>query len=263
MRRETVYISPATRKQIHMDMIRMIDRYIRGLVSGIALLRYMRRRGFTETEVWTIVREYETLKLEKKSAIFIRKGRRWIKLEILRIILTFSIETGGGKEPLYCEVTADTSISGLLSREKVKEIAMRIVNAVLKLFYVVFDVNKDFPKDLWEIYREIGSRIKHVRALLKKQGTIHESLLDFILTGIEHVTGVLTRPFEEYAVTMKILKIGVEYAEAKQIVYPRVRVQIEKRGKYPFTAKCYLIIADRSLFDMVGRTAMALELEVI
>jgi len=165
-------------------------------------------------------------------------------IEFLRVILTFSIETGEGHEPFYAEVTCDTVIPAEMPEETKSELVERIANAVIKLFWIIFDALKDVTKDkqeLWgkEAYDKVLKRVIFFQKYAKE---ISETAMDNLLKMIRELGGLLRSP-EEYVTQQAIIKIGVEYhyafkeAEPK---YPIIGILIEK-GTSPATKGDWVI----------------------
>lgn len=154
-------------------------------------------------------------------------------IENLRIILTFSIETGTGHEPFFAEVTCDTVIPAAMPREIQTEVVNRIVNAVVKLFWIMFDVQKALYD--MEIMGLKGTEpynfiVKRKQFFQKYATEIFEASMDNLLKAIIEMKA-LQRSRDEYVTKQAILKIGVEYMIAPkgaEPLYPIVDVLIEK-----------------------------------
>ncbi len=151
--------------------------------------------------------------------------------KFLRLIVTFSIETGTGHEPLYAEVTCDTVI-GLDETVALD----RILNAVIKLFWIMFDVQKalkdiEYLKDTSKEAKEIYDFVVKRKIYFQKYATeIYEAAMDNLLKIIIELDGI-ARDSEEYVTCQAIIKIGVEYYPAPEGAkprYPDVHVLIEK-----------------------------------
>ena len=150
----------------------------------------------------------------------------------LRVVITFSIETGEGHEPFYAEVTCDTVVG---AEETVA--VDRVVNATIKLFWIMFDVQKALYDLSWlkesekkeekEIYDFI---VKRKIFFQKYAEEIYEEAMDNLLSVIIELGG-LERSGEEYITCQAIIKIGMEYFPAPEEAepkYPYVHVLIEK-----------------------------------
>ena len=194
----------------HTELFR-IDRDYRGLVYAIRALRGWQTRDRKEIE----------------------KLKRLIPpIKALKLTLTFSIETGRGNEPFYAEVTCNTIIPAETTREQEREIVDRIVNAVVKLFWILFDTWKDITKDkraLWgaKVYNDLVKRAVYFQKYAKK---IYEEAMDNFLKKLMELGGLKRDP-EEYVTTQAILKIGLEVHPASpedEPKYPTVHVLIEK-----------------------------------
>ena len=179
--------------------------------------------------------------------------------KFLRVVVTFSIETGTGHEPFYAEVTCDTVI-------KAEEIAAtdRIMNAVIKLFWILFDIQKALKDLEWlkespkreekEIYDFIVKR----KEFFQKYATeIYEEAMDNLLKVIIKLEGIARDP-EEYVTCQAIIKIGVEYYPAPEDAepkYPKVHVLIEKgtsaEAKGDWVIERTLLMAAETEVDML------------
>ena len=177
----------------------------------------------------------------------------------LRVVITFSIETGKGHEPFYAEVTCDTVIGA-----EEPAAVDRIVNAVIKMFWIMFDVQKALYDLSWlkdskkkeetEIYDFI---VKRKEFFQKYAEEIYEYAMDNLLKVIIKLEG-LTRDREEYVTCQAIIKIGVEYYPAPKEAepkYPHVHVLIEKgtsaETKGQWTIERMLLIAPETEVDML------------
>ena len=177
----------------------------------------------------------------------------------LRIVITFSIETGRGHEPFYAEVTCDTVVS-------VEEAVAvdRIVNATIKLFWIMFDIQKALYDLSWlkdsekkeekEIYDFI---VKRKEFFQKYAEEIYEEAMDNLLKVIIKLEG-LARDLEEYVTCKAIIKIGIEYYPAPEEAepkYPHVHVLIEKgtsvETKGQWTIERLLLIAPETEINML------------
>lgn len=235
------------------EIYEMIIRLIRELEERISIraemiaereesMRVRREEtGLSHRLLFSIDREYRGWEYSRRAYLgWQTRDRRQIEelkkvippIRAYRIILTFSIETGEGHEPFYAEVTCDTVISAEIPEEKQREMINRIINAVIKLFWIVFDAFKcvmDDRKTIWG-QTEYDAILKRVIYFQKYATTVFEYAMDNLLKRlIDH--GCLTRPPEEYVTRQAILKIGVEYHFAPEKAvpeYPMVHVLIEK-----------------------------------
>ena len=185
----------------------------------------------------------------------------------LRIVITFSIETGRGHEPFYAEVTCDTVVG---AEETVA--VDRIVNATIKLFWIMFDVQKALydlgwlkvseKKEETEIY---DFMVKRKIFFQKYAEEIYEEAMDNLLKVIIKLEGLARDP-EEYVSCQAIIKIGVEYypsPEEAEPKYPKVHVLIEKgtsaETKGQWTIERVLLIAPETEIDILKLLAMRYE----
>lgn len=187
-----------------------------------------------------------------------------IKVSILPSRLTFSIDTNkshGRHTDFFAEVTAITNVE----HESEYEAIERIINACLKLFWVVFDSYKDLKKDYKNIWgtEQYNKLLRMSMAISKKATVIEESNLDYfiksmILTGSFKCKGdigcpeYITRSSLDYYVTReKIIKIGSErlVQEKQALNYPEVYIRIEVKGR-GIIKECKLIIAETTEIDM-------------
>ena len=166
-------------------------------------------------------------------------------IKYVEISMTFSIETEKGHQPIYCEVTCRTVVPYGLEKGEEREIWRRVVNAVLKMFYLHFDVYKDAPKK-----SDLGRWATHIM----RKTIITENELDRLIRAIMRIGG-LKRPREEYLTYQSIIKIGVErlYAIEAEPEYPEIKVIIEKGPKKDATEPIIektLIASDSTLVDL-------------
>ena len=185
----------------------------------------------------------------------------------LRVVITFSIETGEGHEPFYAEVTCDTVVGA----EETAAVD-RIVNATIKLFWIMFDVQKALYDLSWlkesekkeekEIYDFI---VKRKMFFQKYAEEIYEYAMDNLLSVIIKLGG-LERSREEYVTCQAIIKIGIEYYPAPEEAepkYPKVHILIEKgtsvETKGEWTIERVLLIADETEIDIMRILGMRYE----
>jgi hypothetical protein len=130
----------------------------------------------------------------------------------VQLTIIFSVETGGGREPLVAELRADTSINYQNFQARESDITRRIVNAGVKVFWFAFDRSKDFHKDdpnrdtldyFWE-----GNELAEVD-------------MDWLFKEIIKVGG-LKLAKDEYFVYQAVIKVGVQ-----------VTHEVETRSAYP------------------------------
>lgn len=205
---------------------------------------------------------------------------------MLRIIITFSIETGTGHEPLFAEVDSETIVDLYLPNED--EIIYRVVNATIKLFWICFDSFKE----LMEEYRALWGAEEYDRLLdtaifFQKHALIpykiDEKLLvenkrkgmdNFIKSLIGH--GAFKREPNQYAsrqvdsiTKQAIIKIGVYHQlalDTQEPQYPDVHILIEK-GKSAehhrdFTIERLLMIADETVVGEVINILKLLQMAI-
>ena len=270
------------------EIYEMIIRLIRELEERISIraelitereesMRVRREEtGLSHLWLFAIDREYRGWEYSRRALLgWQTRDRRQIEelkkvippIKAYRIILTFSIETGEGHEPFYAEVTCDTVISAEMPEEQQKEMINRIINAVIKLFWIVFDSFKcvmDDRKTIWG-QEEYDAILKRVIFFQKYATTVFEYAMDNLLKRlIDH--GCLTRPPEEYVTRQAILKIGIEYhyaLETSEPAYPMVHVLIEKgrdeESKGEWTIERNIQIADETDIDIMMILDMRVE----
>jgi hypothetical protein len=227
----------------HAELLTIEPEYRRLYFSRLALLGWQRRDQARLEELRKAVPPYR----------------------YLRIQITFSIDTKRGHQPFYAEVTCDSVIRAE-DEPKLREIIGRIVNAALKLFFVLFD----YAKCLFDIrgtaiYDAVERRIRSIIHRAKTGGGVKEDELDWIISNLAAYGG-LDRPREEYVTHQAIIKIGVEAPmpapEEAEPKYPEVHVLIEKgmsSEEIAKTAELYLIVSDRTEEDMARRLGMEIE----
>jgi hypothetical protein len=202
-------------------------------------------------------------------------------LKAIRMIMTFSIETGRGHETFYAEVTAETVIEADLTVEQRHKISNRLMNATIKLFWIIFDANKAITKDKKQIWgEEVYSRLRDFKnfihyqvvksiipedipkiyEILKAHPPIAlESAMDNFIYALKQLGCFEERGLDEFVTRQAIIKIGVEYQYAKETdepKYPLAYLLVEKggsretKGEWIFTAK--LQISEATDLDMMG-----------
>ena len=183
--------------------------------------------------------------------------------KFLRVIITFSIETGEGHEPFYAEVTCDTVIS-----RGERAPVDRLINATIKLFWIMFDIQKALYDLRWlkEEDKEAYDALVKRKEFFQKYATeIYEYAMDNLLKRIIELNAFIRDP-DEYVTTQAVIKIGVEYLPAPKEAepkYPRVHILIEKgkdRGtKGEWTIERMLLIADETDVDIMKILEMRYE----
>ena len=296
IRRMPWWWSPLTQKQVHMDTYSMLS-YWRWMVEA-DIIRFCRERGFVGEEYLLLEGEFDRGELQEREAMFrvdqtkpitIRRYPLDIelipevytprlleeellttytiieKLEYLKIILTFSIETGTGHDvPFFAEVTCDTTVQAVADRA---EIERRVVNAVLKWFFIVFDAFKivrtadvpdrhpqvliDYVRYLQvhaEPIREVEWRtfFREGRTVRVKRGM--DGFFTYREHGVDIMELILTQiaiEGPEYFITREsFIAIGAEYGTADfEYEYPTVHVIIEKTRPTRYRVERTLILA--------------------
>jgi hypothetical protein len=204
----------------------------------------------------------------------------------LKVSITFSIDTGTGKEPFYAEVTCET----IIDADK-KYLVRNIANAVVKYFWVMFDYQKAL-KDLKHLktgsalQRETYSRLVSRMAFIQRVATIRirspenwidevrklpyevrEDYIDKTLKTIRDAGGFRRNP-DEYVTRNALLKIGVEYfiaGDEDEPKYPLVYMLIEKgrdaASKDDWILAAKLRVADSTDIDIFEWLDMELIIE--
>lgn len=188
-------------------------------------------------------------------------------IEYLRVTITFSIETGEGHSPFYAEVTCDTVIPRYISYTEQRERIQRIINAVIKLFWIIFDSFKEITKDVKVIWgvNEYNDILKTAIFFQKYADEVQESAMDNLINRlIAH--GALKRAPDEYVTRQSLIKIGVEFHYASmgaEPSYPRVHVLIEKGADKAtlgeWTIEKHIIIADTTNINILKILNMEVE----
>jgi hypothetical protein len=179
-------------------------------------------------------------------------GVRLRRLRAVMVRVTFSIETEKGKEPPTVEVTVCTNVPAG-PRRWMRWVERRVVNAVVKLLYILFDLKKDlsllggelrvraeaelrglvpfalktvamfgelrgeWPRARLE-EREVEVEGERRTVYVLRLGVASERRLDRAIWRLDrHLRGVgataMGRPREEYFASQDVIKIGVEYGE--------------------------------------------------
>jgi len=209
-------------------------------------------------------------------------------IKAIKLLLTFSIDTGRGHETFYAEVTAETVTSPNLTVEQRSEIVSRTLNVVIKFFWIIFDANKAITKDKKQIWgEEVYTRLKNFKNFIQYQVvksispedipkiyeilrahplTTLESAMDNFIKALKQLGCFEERELDEFVTRQAIIKIGVEYQYAKETdepKYPLVYLLVEKgrdketKGEWIFTAK--LTVADKTDLDMMELLDMKYE----
>ena len=170
----------------------------------------------------------------------------------VQLTIIFSVDTGGGREPIVAELRADTSINYENYSARAEEITHRIVNGGLKVFYFAFDRSKDFHKD------------NQNRIILDKffeATNLDEVEMDFYFNQILKVGG-LKYSKETYFVYNAVIKVGVSIVDevTTRSQYPVVTMQMYKAKpseyaqgvKTPIGAKVLKLNDPGEFFDLVA-----------
>jgi len=266
IRRLPWWYSPLTKKQVHFDSYSMLS-YWHWMIEA-DVIRFLRERGFVGEEYLLIEGEFDRGELQEREGMFkvdpslfksvsIRRYPLDIeripdyytpslleeellttytiieKLKLLRVYLTFSIETGTGHEPFYAEVTCDSVVPPDLSEKVLEERVRRIVNGVLKLFFIVFDGNKLIrTADKRDRERDPDWLVKTLMYLQRYADPINESderggmdgFIDMLIDRIYE------RNLNEFTTRESVITIGIEYESTADATYeyPYVHAVIEK-----------------------------------
>jgi len=289
LRRLPWWYSPLTKKQVHIDTFSALM-YWRE-ITETDLTAFLRERGFIGEEYLRLEGEFDRRELQERVGMFrvdpkkptiIRRyvKRKYIpeeltsytiieKLKLLRIFLTFSIETGvGHQKPFYAEVTCNTVVMSDLSEDKLKEITHRVINGVLKLFFIVFDGWKIVITGKKRADRDPEWLIKTLSYLQFFADPIYEGgeidrkeqkggMDGFLNMLMDRITA--RDDFDEYVTRESIIAIGIEYESTASMdyEYPRVHVDIEKVRVGHYHVERTLILAPTTnvwmdkLLDMV------------
>lgn len=150
----------------------------------------------------------------------------------IQLSVTFSIDTNEGHEPMFAEVTCQTLMSTGARIEVIKRRAHRIVNAAIKLFFMLFDAFKCLKKTnraFWgeDIYDPL---IKGAIWIQKYAEIVEEQFMDNTLLAFKELD-CFDRPIDEFSTRKAIIKIGLEYHYATKEMapeYPTIFALIEK-----------------------------------
>ena len=250
------WYSPKTKKPVNFDTYSMLS-YWREMTET-DIKAFLRKRGFRGEEYLTLEGEFDRGELEERVGIFrvntkkpviIRRyiRRRYIpevltvysimeKLELLKIYLTFSIETGAGHEPFFAEVTCDTVMPPNLKDSEMRDRVRRVVNGVLKLFFIVFDGNKLVRTEKRE--KDPDWLIRTLMYLQRYANPVYEGtdprrteqrggmdgFIDMMMSRIN------MRSFDEFVTRESVITIGIEYESTTDTTYeyPYIHASIEK-----------------------------------
>ncbi len=273
LKRMPWWFSPLTGKQVHFDAYSMLSFWQWMIEADV--IRFLQERGFTGEEWLLLEGEFDRGELQERVGMFkvipdapvsIRRYPLDIeripefytptlleeellttyliieKLKLLRVYLTFSIETGEGNEPFYAEVTCDSTMSSDLSEDELRDRIRRIVNGVLKLFFIVFDGNKivstaEKTKDPDWLIRTLMYLQRYADPIFEKrpfEADEQRGGMDGFLTlrreGIDLARRIRMRGPDEYLTRESVIMIGIEYESTADIgyEYPDVHVIIEK-----------------------------------
>ncbi len=146
----------------------------------------------------------------------------------LGISLTFSVETEGGHEPIYIEITVYTQAP----KEKEEEIEKEIHDTIHKILYIMYDLNKDIGKR--SILYPTVNKIKY-----KVIAMIRDKKLDmkYINEFLDRISSISWLRLKQEYISEKISKEGIEYISFKAPDYPEIQVEIEQRRPRPYSFK--------------------------
>jgi len=261
LRRLPWWYSPMTKKQVHFDSYSMLS-YWREMTET-DVKAFLRERGFIGEEYLKLEGEFDRGELKEREGVFkinpdeptiIRKYIRRVyypelltsytiieKLKLLRIFLTFSIETGTGHEkPFYAEVTCDSVVPPDLAEKVLEEYVRRIVNGVLKLFFIIFDGNKLVrTADKRDRERDPDWLVRTLMYLQSYADPIYEGA--DLRRRAEQIGGmdsfinmlmdrIYERGLDEFTTRESVITIGIEYESTADATYeyPYVHAVIEK-----------------------------------
>lgn len=271
LRRLPLWYSPLTDKKVYFDAYSMLAFWRE--MTQTDVIAFLRERGFIGEEYLLLEGEFDRGELEEREGMFkvdpqvptiIRKyiRRRYYpelltaftiieELEYLRVFLTFSIETGAGHEPFYAEVTCDSVILPELSEDEQRAIIRRIVNGVLKLFFIIFDGNKVVSTA--KERKDPDWMIRTLMYLQRYADPVYEGRpldVDEQRGGMDGFLDIVDeriklRPVDEFLTRESVITIGIEYESATDMIYgyPYVHVVIEKVRVRKWHQKRTLILA--------------------
>lgn len=263
IRRLPWWYSPLTKKQVHFDSYSMLS-YWRWMIEA-DVIRFLQARGFVGEEYLLLEGEFDRGELKERVGMFkvdptifksvsIRRYPLDIeripdyytpslleeellttytiieKLKLLKVYLTFSIETGAGHEPFYAEVTCDSVVPPDLSEKVLQEHVRRIVNGVLKLFFIIFDGNKLVTTA--EKEKDPDWLIRTLMYLQRYADPINESDEKGGMDGFIDMMAdrIYARSLDEFVTRESVITIGIEYESTADTMYeyPYVHAVIEK-----------------------------------
>jgi hypothetical protein len=222
-------------------------------------------------------------------------GRRVRALRIVMVRVTFSVDTKKGKEPPTVEITVCTNVPPMPRREQ-RRVERRIVNAVVKLLWVLFDIRKDTKylpgwlerevlevvpfayksmRDIEELRREwprarltayYGAEGREVPVL--SLGVVSERRLDRAILRADRLLRemglrVMGRPRGEYFASEDVIKIGVEYGppsrECPRFPYVSVRLHLRSPKGREREWRATIYVRGRIVVDVLRRLGIRLE----
>jgi len=254
LRRLPWWYSPLTKKQVHFDSYSMLSFWREMTETDVRA--FLRERGFIGEEYLKLEGEFDRGELKEREGVFkinpdeptiIRKYIRRVyypelltsytiieKLKLLRIFLTFSIETGTGHEkPFYAEVTCDSVVPPDLAEKVLEEYVRRIVNGVLKLFFIIFDGNKLVrTADKRDRERDPDWLVRTLMYLQSYADPISERDEKGGMDGFINILmdRIYERGLDEFTTRESVITIGIEYESTADATYeyPYVHAVIEK-----------------------------------
>lgn len=276
LRRLPWWYSPMTKKQVHFDSYSMLSFWREMTETDVKA--FLRERGFIGEEYLKLEGEFDRGELEEREGMFkinpdkptiIRKYIRRVyypelltsytiieKLKLLRIFLTFSIETGTGHEkPFYAEITCDSVVSPDLSEKMLEEHVRRIVNGVLKLFFIIFDGNKLVrTADKRDRERDPDWLVRTLMYLQRYADPINEiderggmdGFIDMMMDRIYE------RNLNEFTTRESVITIGIEYESTADTTYeyPYVHAVIEKVRVRKWHQERVIVLAPSTVIRM-------------
>lgn len=287
------WYSPLTKKQVHIDTHSMLSFWREMAEADVKA--FLRERGFIGEEYLLIEGEFDRGELKERVGMFkinpdkptiIRKyiRRKYYpemlttytiieKLKLLKIYLTFSIETGAGHEPFYAEVTCDSVVLPDMSEEMLQEHISRIVNGVLKLFFIVFDGNKLVrTADRRDRERDPDWLVRTLMYLQRYADPIYEGIDPRRVEqkgGMDGFLGMMmdriyARGLDEFTTRESIITIGIEYESTADTTYeyPYVHAVIEKVREGRWHQERIVVIAPSTVVQMDRILDMVIDYEL-
>ena len=222
-------------------------------------------------------------------------GRRLRSLRMIMVRVTFSIDTERGHEPPTVEITVCTNVPPMPRREQ-RRVEGRVVNAVVKLLWILFDLWKDahaLPPDAlkplvelvpfaFKPMSEIGElRREWPRARLETRvvegaevpyalsiGVVSERRLDRAILLADRLLRevgrrAMGRPREEYFASQDVIKIGVEYGpparECPRFPYVRVTLHLRRPERREREWRATIYVRPRVVINVLRRLGIRLE----